>query len=221
MQRIPEPELMNDPAQAHAYAHADFETPHQLFIDTFQQKFPELNINDAVLDLGCGPCDISRRFATAYPNCSVHAVDGAANMLSYASKLNAAANLHTRIELINGTLPDATLPQNFYHTIISNSLLHHLHNPFVLWQTVQQHTRPPAHIFIMDLVRPASETAAKKMVRDNAAGEPQILQEDFYHSLLAAFTPQEVLQQLNDMGLNNLNIEMISDRHMVIYGSLG
>ena len=204
-----------------AYAHADFASPHQLFVDSFQQKFPDLEINDAVLDLGCGPCDISRRFASAYTDCTIHAVDGAANMLLHAESLNKSSNLHQRIQLINGTLPDTSLPQNFYQTIISNSLLHHLHNPFVLWQTVQQHAKPFATIFIMDLMRPDSLTTARQLVEDNAANEPPILQQDFYHSLLAAFTPEEVQSQLDDMGMSTLRIETISDRHMLIYGSLG
>lgn len=220
MNRIPEPELMNDPAQAHAYAHADFASPHQLFVDTFRQKFPALDIKDAVLDLGCGPCDISRRFALAYAACTIHAVDGATNMLMHAETLNKEDNLHQRIQLIETTLPDITLPQNFYHTIISNSLLHHLHNPFVLWQTIQRHAKAYTNIFVMDLMRPDSAAVAKQLVEDNAAAEAEILQQDFYHSLLAAFTPAEVQQQLDDMDMSTLQIETVSDRHMIIYGSL-
>jgi len=220
MNRIPEPELMNDPAQALAYAHADFEAPHRLFIDTFQQKFPGLEINDAVLDLGCGPGDISRRFVRVYPQCTLHAVDGAANMLQHAKALNLQHNLDGRIQLIEGRLPQLSLPQNFYHTIISNSLLHHLQNPFVLWETLQQHAKPFANIFIMDLVRPATEAMARDFVNIYAADEPEILQHDFYHSLLAAFTPEEVQQQLHDMAMSRLEIDVISDRHMIIFGSL-
>ena len=36
MQRIVEPELMNDKVQAEAYANADFEQAEELFIDTFK-----------------------------------------------------------------------------------------------------------------------------------------------------------------------------------------
>lgn len=220
MKRTPESELMNDAAQAHAYAHADFETPHQLFINTFQDKFPDLDLNDTVLDLGCGPCDISRRFAMAYPDCKVHAVDGAANMLLHAKTLNQKSNLTHRIQLIEGLLPGASLPQDFYHTIISNSLLHHLHNPLVLWEIIQQYARPFANIFIMDLMRPVTEKLARQLVNDNTANEPEILQQDFYHSLLAAFTPEEIRQQLDDMDMSGLQVETISDRHMIVYGSL-
>ena len=90
MDRISEPELMNEEEQAKAYACADFSEPHDLFIKTFQDKFPTLNtsFNDVVLDLGCGPCDVVRRFAIAYPDAGFHAIDGAAEMLKHAQELN-------------------------------------------------------------------------------------------------------------------------------------
>ncbi|MFO7603304.1 MAG: class I SAM-dependent methyltransferase [Gammaproteobacteria bacterium] len=220
MNRIPEPELMNDAAQAQAYAHADFAAPHQQFIDTFQERFAGLDISDAVLDLGCGPADISRRFALAYPHCTLHAVDGASHMLAHARRLNQQQGLAQRIVLIEGTLPGVTLPQDFYHTIISNSLLHHLHDPFVLWQTLRQYAKASAHIFIMDLMRPDSAATAAQLVTTYAASEPHILQEDFYHSLLAAFTPREVQHQLEEMAMSHLRVEEVSDRHMIIYGCL-
>jgi 2-polyprenyl-3-methyl-5-hydroxy-6-metoxy-1,4-benzoquinol methylase len=220
MNRIPEPELMNDAQQAQAYAHADFAIPHNLFIELFQQKFPGLQINDAVLDLGCGPADISRRFVQAYPACQVHGVDGARAMLELGDKLNQQSGLSHRIQLIEACLPGASLPQHFYHVIISNSLLHHLHDPFVLWDTIQQHAKPFAHIFIMDLMRPGSEETAKQLTQQYAANEPQVLQDDFYNSLCAAFTPAEVQAQLDERGLSGLQVEEVSDRHIIIYGQV-
>ena len=220
MQRIPEPELMDNKAQAEAYACADFATPHNHFIELFKEKFPGLEIDDAVLDLGCGPADISRRFAQAYPACHVHGVDGAKAMLEFGEQLNEQAGLSHRVQLIEACLPGASLPQNFYHVIISNSLLHHLHDPMVLWQTIQQHAKPFAHVFIMDLMRPDSESRAEELKELYAADEPPILQQDFHNSLLAAFTPDEVQQQLDELGLSGLQVEVVSDRHMIIYGQL-
>ena len=48
--------------------------------------------------------------------------------------------------------------------------------------------------------------------------EPEILQKDFYHSLLAAFTPPEIEQQLVCTGLTKLKVQIITDRHVLIYG---
>ena len=68
MERIPEPELMDDPAQAYAYANADFSEPHQAFVERFTQCFPG-HAPRRVLDLGCGAADITIRFARAYADC--------------------------------------------------------------------------------------------------------------------------------------------------------
>lgn len=220
MERIPEPELMNDEVQAKAYAYADFSEPHDLFINLFQQKFSDIhpNFNDVVLDLGCGPCDITRRFASAYPDAGFHAVDGSFEMLKHAQHINQQQGFTPRIKLIEGSIPDVTFPQQQYHAIISNSLLHHLTDPFVLWQTIQQHAKPFAHVFIMDLIRPLDEQTVTFLSAEYAANEPTVLRTDFENSLRAAFTIEEVQQQLDEMGLANLNVEEVSDRHMIIYG---
>ena len=45
-----------------------------------------------------------------------------------------------------------------------------------------------------------------------------MLRHDFYASLCAAFTPEEVRQQLEDAGLAALDVNVISDRHLTITG---
>lgn len=224
MERIPETELMNEEEQANVYAFANFSEAHDLFIEKFKEKFTKLNsnsnFNDVILDLGCGPCDITRRFAKAYSDAGFHAVDGAATMLKYAKELNEKAGLTLRIKLVEGSIPKVKLPQDHYHAIISNSLLHHLHDPFALWETIQQHAKPYAYVFVMDLIRPIDEPTVKFLANEYVANEPDILREDFKNSLRAAFTVKEVRQQLDEMGLSSLEVEEVSDRHMIIYGNL-
>ena len=222
MERVTEPELMDEVEQVKAYAFAHFSEPHDLFVKTFQEKFPDINtsFNDVVLDLGCGPCDVTRRFASAYKDTSFHAIDGSALMLKYGKELNDKENLSHRIKLIETRLPKLDLPQQLYHLIISNSLLHHLHNPNDLWETIKQHTKPYAHVFVMDLVRPIDEETVAYLINEYAANEPEVLISDFKNSLRAAFTVEEVRQQLNEAALSNLAVEEVGDRHMIIYGAL-
>ena len=222
MERISEIELMDDEEQAKAYAAADFSSAHNLFIELFREKFKDIHpqFNDVVLDLGCGPCDITRRFAAAYPDADFHAVDGAAAMLKQGEKLNKQEGMSCRIKLIESHLPMLELPQQLYHIIISNSLLHHLKNPFDLWEAIQQHAKPFAHVFIMDLVRPVDEPTVKYLSNEYAKNEPEILKQDFENSLRAAYTVKEVKNQLKEMGLTKLQAEEVSDRHMIVYGIL-
>lgn len=66
MQRIPEADLMDDPAQATAYGQADFSEAHDRFIVLFRERFGMESWGGPVLDLGCGTGDITVRFAKAF-----------------------------------------------------------------------------------------------------------------------------------------------------------
>ncbi len=220
MQRITEPELMNEVTQAQAYAQADFDEPHEQFIREFKTAFPQGDVSGHVLDLGCGPADISIRFAKSFPNCLIDGLDGAPKMLEHGAMAVEAAQLADRIHLIQGVLPGVSLPRDNYKVIISNSLLHHLHEPQVLWDCIKQFGIAGTRVFIMDLMRPATESAAREFVELYASNEPQVLREDFYHSLCAAFLPEELELQLKTADLAHLNIKIISDRHLVVYGAL-
>jgi ubiquinone/menaquinone biosynthesis C-methylase UbiE len=216
MKRVLEPELMEDEAQVKAYAEADFEIPHSQFIERLQAFINEPGFSGTALDLGCGPGDISRRFAQAYPLSKVYAVDGSAAMINYG-KLSIADELKSRINFIHGLLPHVSLPQANYGIIFSNSLLHHLPDPMVLWDVIKKYAVPGTRLVVMDLLRPDSIDEAQAMVKAYAADEPDILKRDFYQSLLAAFRMEEIAGQIAQAGLD-LSIEQISDRHVFITG---
>ncbi|HHI97955.1 MAG TPA: class I SAM-dependent methyltransferase [Thermodesulfatator atlanticus] len=219
MERIPEPELMLSEEQARAYATADFSAPHQMFVDLFRKHFGP-HLTGTVLDLGCGPADISVRFAKAYPQCIIHGLDGSPAMLKYGIKRVAAEGLSQRIKLILGKIPEFSLPSHYYHAVIVNSLLHHLPEPLILWETIKKTARKGAPVLVMDLIRPQDQREAREIVEKYAAGEPDILKRDFYHSLLAAFRPEEVREQLKRAALEHFQIEIVSDRHFIVYGHL-
>ncbi|HKK14459.1 MAG TPA: class I SAM-dependent methyltransferase, partial [Gammaproteobacteria bacterium] len=207
MDRIPEPELMNEPEQALAYARADFDEPHARFVALYRERFGDTPGAGWVLDLGCGPGDITRRFALAFPGCRLHGVDGAPAMLRLGRADLGRAGLGERVTLMEGYLPGARLPRDRYDAVIANSLLHHLADPDALWQAVRTHGAHGAPVFIMDLMRPASRGQAQAMMDTYAAGEPQVLRRDFFQSLLAAYRPGEVRGQLDRAGLNTLSVE--------------
>lgn len=266
MERIVEPELMDDPHQARAYAEADFDRSDQAFIERFLellgQPFPRLPVFgggsgggpgaspggssgavpgvssgkgsgggpdwdadrgssrgavDGIVDLGCGPGNISFRLAAALPRARVLGLDGAASMLALAAEHQrrhlgdfaqlrfqqvklplggaATAGAASAGAASAGVDPVAALGGPFA-AVVSNSLLHHLHEPQVLWQAVGQLAAPGATIYIKDLRRPASAAAADALTELHAAGAPAVLRRDFRASLAAAFTAVEVEAQL-------------------------
>ena len=216
MDRTLEPELMDDPEQALIYAGADFEQENQGFVDRFREYFPDFS-EGHVFDLGCGPGDIAIRFARVFPSCRIIGVDASAPMVRLAEAAVQQAGLSDRItfrcerfqDLAGVSVADAA---------ISNSLVHHVRNPLQFWHTLRLVVKPGSPVLVMDLLRPDSPEEAQTVVDRYAAKEPEILRRDFYHSLLAAFTEDEVAAQLAEMNLSRLMVDVPDDRHWVVGG---
>ena len=218
MIRVLEPELMNDPEQALAYAKADFEEENQGFVDLFCRSYPDMT-EGHVLDLGCGPADIPIRLARALPGCRITGVDGSSAMIRLAEDAVRAAGLSDRIMLRCDRFQSLSLPEPA-DAGISNSLLHHLPNPLQFWYQLKKLVKPGSFVLIMDLLRPESPEAAQAIVDQYAKDEPAILRRDFYNSLLAAFTEDEVAAQLAELNLSRLLIDIPDDRHWVVGGRI-
>lgn len=220
MLRTPEPELMLDPDQAVAYAEADFSESDARFVQRFRELF-DLPLGGEIIDLGCGPGNIALRFADAFPGCAITAVDGSAAMLEISRRRAAQLpDVARRMRFIEGILPSAALPMHKATAVVSNSLLHHLHDPSVLWQTLEQVAAPAAAVLVADLRRPDSTAEAQHIVDTYAADAPRILREDFYNSLLAAFEVDEVKRQLRAASLGHLQVRAVGDRHLEVFGRM-
>ncbi len=207
---------MDDAEQAKAYALADFAEPHDRFVAQFREHFSNHDPRQ-VLDLGCGPADVILRFARVYGQSNILGIDGARAMLRHAHAAVAGAGLDARVSLLEARLPQR-LPGNPYDTIISNSLLHHLADPAVLWQTVAENADRNAAVFVMDLRRPATPRKARHLVETYSAGEHALLKRDFLDSLCAAYRPEEVSCQLRNASLEHFTVAAVGDRHLVVWG---
>jgi len=208
---------MNDIAQAEAYAATDFSEPHDAFVAHFKECFPDFK-GRSVLDLGCGTADVIIRFAHAFPYTHITGIDGADAMLGIGSKDIKRCGLKDRIELRKCVLPGSAFSETKFDAIISNSLLHHLKDPAVIWDMIKNCAKDGSPVFVMDLMRPDCEDTAKNLVQQYASDAPEILREDFYNSLLASYTLDEVREQLKNAGLD-LTVETVSDRHVLVWGS--
>jgi SAM-dependent methyltransferase len=220
MQRILEPELMDDPEQALAYHRADFSASHGARVSLFERLYPTLRLTGPVLDLGCGSGDVLLRFARAFPQAQFVGVDGSPPMLQLAQQaLALQPGLVDRVSFQFGIIPDCVLPAKAWQLIMSHSLLHQLHRPEVLWQTIAAEASPGCAVFVADLRRPASITEAQQRVDASSSGEPQILRRDFFNSLCAAFEPDEVRAQLRSAGLDWLTVTAQEPFHLSVHGS--
>jgi ubiquinone/menaquinone biosynthesis C-methylase UbiE len=218
MFRLPEPELMDDAAQVLAYARADFAASNQAFVDRLvRDTGGRLRL---AVDLGCGPGDVVIRLARAVPALHVTAIDGSSAMIALAQQSVTAAALDGRVSPQCVRIPGSGLPDHAFDAVLSKDMLHHLPDPSVLWTEVRRLAAPGAVVCVMDLMRPDTRDAARDIVETVAANEAAVLKEDFFNSLCAAFTMDEVRAQLAAAGLP-LAVERIGDRHFVVTGRLG
>ena len=96
MERVPEPELMEEKEQVISYDEADFsegevnlinQISHYLF-----RKNIVLNKKDLIVDLGCGPGNISEKLAIKWPNSEVVGIDGSKEMILRAEYNKSISN---------------------------------------------------------------------------------------------------------------------------------
>jgi trans-aconitate 2-methyltransferase len=238
MQRTPEPELMEDAAQVKAYAAADFSAGDGAVVERLAALASAAGINldttpgALLVDLGCGPGNISLRLVERFTTARVVGIDGSAAMLQVAEqrrgRLSPAAA--ARLSFLQEILPSPALAAaplaRHCQAVVSNSLLHHLHDPAVLWQAVAQLGAPGALVSIQDLRRPASPEAVEALVVSQTQGAPELLRHDYRASLNAAFTVAEVQEQLKcavlaHACLTGLQVAPRQERYLEVSGRLG
>lgn len=228
--RRPEPELMEGDEQAAAYAAADFSVEDGALVDRFAVLAGEAwgdGQGRAVLDLGCGPGNICERLARRWPAARVLGLDGAAAMLAIAEERRRRADpplvglAYRQVTFPLDPMATAALrAEGPWAAVVSNSVLHHLHEPAVFWQTLRDLAPPAALLLLRDLRRPADEDQRRALVQRHAASAPAVLRHDFAASLAAAFTPAEVEAQLLQAGLTGLQVRPLGDRHLEVWGPL-
>jgi ubiquinone/menaquinone biosynthesis C-methylase UbiE len=217
--RRPEPEIMDLPEEAEAYARADFSDVNDAFVRRLLELAGPRETARAV-DLGCGPADIPIRLLRIRPRWRVAAVDASPAMLDLARKAVAQAGLAHAVDFVLADAKSRALPDAAFDVVFSNSILHHIADVAPFWAQVRRIAAPRALLFLRDLARPAEATEAAAIVARYAGNESPLLREEFQRSLLAAYTPDEVRRQLADAGLDRLTVTMVTDRHLDVFGTL-
>jgi len=204
-------------AEAEAYAAADFAEVNAAFVDRLIELGGRYGRAVAV-DLGTGPGDIPVRAAKARPAWRVLAFDVSHAMLVLGRRVAIREGMAERVALVEADAKRLPLASQSADVVFSNSILHHITDHERLWGEIRRIARPGGLIFLRDLARPADERAARAIVDRYAGTESALLQEEFYRSLLSAYTVEEVRGQLDEAGLGSLEVEMVTDRHLDVWG---
>ncbi len=212
MQRIPEPEIMDIPERAQAYADADFSEVNTAFVDRLLELAGNLDAA-RVLDLGTGPGDIPFCIAQSRPGCRIAGLDASMPMLRLGQATRRRVSTLPAVQFVLADAKRTPFADETFDLIFSNSILHHVDNPVAFWKEAARVAKPAALLFVRDLLRPDSTEAAHDLVETYAPDEHPLLKEDFFNSLLAAYTIEEVRDQIQMKAIQAPSVTRSSDRH--------
>lgn len=209
---------MTELEQATAYAAADFAAINQPVADWFSSHFAPLEPGARLLDIGCGTADLTIRLMHLYAGSTALGIDGSETMLSFGRELVDKAGLTARIDLQCRYFPDAALQNGGFDAVTANNLLHHLSDPIAFWRAVRCSAKRAAPLLVADLRRPADTAAVERLVEEFASRALPALKRDFRNSLHAAYTAEEVRQQLEEAGQRDLTVEEVGPLHLIARG---
>lgn len=175
MRRTPEPEIMLDQEQSESYFKNDRDKPKRLF-NHFHLRMMEPIGKGSIVDLGCGPGDLTIEVSQANPEATIDAIDASPAMLDLATIAPQVTFKQMAITDVNDK----------YDRVISSMTLHHFHNPLEFWETVKR--IGPKDVFVFDMVRPITELDLKSIIHANGPFTDEIFKLDFENSLRASFT---------------------------------
>ena len=210
IERVLEPEVMDDPKESLQYDEMDHLQVNQKFVDDMRKFAP---IDGRILDVGTGTARIPILLCEAVEDCRVMACDLAVTMLDIARRNIASAGLERRIQLYHGDAKSLDCQDDECDWVISNSLIHHLPDPASAIVHMFRVLRPGGKLFIRDLLRPETNEEIERLVQLYASDEPQENQQLLRQSLAAALSLDEVRRLAVDVGFSEDTVQATSDRH--------
>ena len=231
MERIPEPELMKKKEQVISYDEADFSEGEDKLINQINHYFLRNNISlgekDLIVDLGCGPGNISEKLAIKWPNTEVVGIDGSKEMIlraEYNKKISTNQKKLKNLRYICSDIKDNKL-SNFFHEkkislLVSNSLIHHIIHLEDFFKTIRSLSGNSTVNFHKDLKRPLNEKSALELKAQCSSKYNEILTNDYYASLKASYSFKELKNFTLQNNLSSLDVFEDGDKYLIVYGNV-
>ena len=231
MERIAEPELMENKEQVISYDEADFSEGEVNLINQISHYLVKTNISlnakDLIVDLGCGPGNISEKLALKWPNAEVVGIDGSNEMIlraEYNKRISVNQNNLKNLRYICSDIKDIKLI-NFLlkkeiSLLVSNSLIHHITYLEDFFNTIKSLSSNITVNFHKDLKRPLDEKSALELKAQCATKYNEILTNDYYASLRASYSFKELKNFTLENDLSSLEVFEDSDKYLIVYGNV-
>jgi len=231
MKRVPEPELMEEKEQVISYDAADFSEGEVNLINQINQYLLKKNISlgekDLIVDLGCGPGNISEKLAIKWPNTEVVGIDGSKEMILIAEYNISISTNQIKLKNLRYICSDIKeiKSKNFLlkkriSLLVSNSLIHHLTNLEDFFNTIRSLSNDITVNFHKDLKRPLDEKSALELKEQCSTKYNEILTNDFYASLRASYTFEELKNFTLENDLSSLEVFEEGDNYLIVYGNV-
>jgi ubiquinone/menaquinone biosynthesis C-methylase UbiE len=213
MNRILEPEVMDTWLEATAYDAMDFTTVNTAFATDAMLLDPHAI---KVLDIGTGTARIPILMCQQRPQYLFTGIDLAQSMLIIGQRNVEEARLTQRIRLERVDSKRMPYPDLEFDLVISNSLVHHLPEPYLLFQEIKRLIKLDGAILIRDLIRPENEQIVNDLVTKFGSDYDPRQQQLFHDSLKAALTLTEVQEIIDRVGLAQVKLSQTSELHWTI-----
>jgi len=231
MERIPEPELMKKKEQVNSYDEADFSEGELNLINQINHYLLKKNISlsekDLIVDLGCGPGNISQKLALKWPNTEVIGIDGSKEMIVRAEhnkKISTNQKNLKNLRYICSDIKDMKLDNPLIKKkitlLVSNSLIHHINNLEDFFNTIRSLSSNITVNFHKDLKRPLDEKSALELKEQCSTKYNEILTNDYYASLRASYTFKELRNYTLENDLSSLDVFEDGDDYLIVYGNV-
>ena len=231
MERTVEPELMEKVDQVNSYAKADFSQEENNLINQISYYLLKNEINlseeDLIVDLGCGPGNISEKLSIKWPRANVVGIDGSKEMILKAEskrknslKRGRLNNLRYIFTDIKNLEPSKITKDKNISLLVSNSLIHHITYLEDFFNCIKRLSTNKTVNFHKDLRRPNNEKSALKLKEKCSNKYDDILTNDYYASLKASYTLKELRNFLLKDQLSSLEVFEEGDQYLIIYGKV-
>ncbi len=230
MKRVTEPELMIAPEQVKAYMQADFSSTeedmtNQLF--EILRKYDYIGEELIVVDLGCGPGNISERIVSRMKKSKVIGIDGSPEMIRVANERKRLLDRNSCVKRLQYKKMNISLLAkgksslvNCADVVVSNSFIHHIHDPNIFFSALLHVSKNGAIHFHRDLRRPSTYDEVLDIQKRNLPNAPQIMVRDFIASLSAAYTCNEIKSLIDSAKIGKFIVSEKDDRYIDIIGNI-
>ena len=231
MERVPEPELMERKEQVISYDEADFSEGAVILINQINQYLLKKNISlgekDLIVDLGCGPGNISEKLAIKWPNSQVVGIDGSKEMILRAEYNKSISTNKKKLKNLRYVCLDIkdTQSNNFFlkkriSLLVCNSFIHHITNLEDFFNTIRSLSSSITVNFHKDLKRPLDEKSALELKAQCSKKYNEILTNDYYASLKASYTYKELIDYILKNDFSSLEVFEDSEKYLILYGNV-